>query len=93
MVDKRLAGRDFLSGDYSIADMACWPWMRNPAGHGIDPAEFPKAKAWSARMAARPAVVEAVREGDAMRTSNALISGGADADKARDVLFGQRARK
>ena len=93
VVDKRLADRDFLAGDYSIADMACWPWMRAPAGHGIDPDEFPRAKAWSARIAARPAVIEAVKEGDAMRQPNALVSGGASAALARDVLFGQRARQ
>jgi len=93
VVDKRLADRDFLAGDYSIADMACWPWMRAPANHGIDPDEFPNAKAWSARIAARPPVIEAVKEGDAMRKPNALVSSGAAATQARDVLFGQRARQ
>ena len=93
VVDRRLGDRDFLAGDYSIADMACWPWMRMPAGHGIDVAEFPRAEAWRQRIAARPAAVAAVEEGDALRTGNALTQTGADADKARDVLFGQRARK
>jgi GST-like protein len=93
VVDRRLADRDFLAGDYSVADMACWPWMRTPAGHGIDVAEFPRAEAWRQRIATRPAVVAAVEEGDALRTGNALTQTGADADKARDVLFGQRARK
>ena len=93
VVDKRLADRDFLAGDYSIADMACWPWMRSPAGHGVDADEFPKAKAWSARILARPAVAAAIAEGESLRTSNALTSTGAEADKARALLFGQRARK
>ncbi len=93
VVDARLADRDFLAGDYSIADMACWPWMRNPEGHGIDVAEFPKADAWRHRIAARPAAVEVVVEGDQMRTGNALSQSGAAGDKARDMLFGQRARK
>ena len=93
VVDRRLADRDFLAGDYSIADMACWPWMRSPAGHGVDADEFPKAKAWSARILARPAVAAAIAEGEAMRTSNALTATGAEADKARALLFGQRARK
>jgi GST-like protein len=93
VVDRRLADRDFLAGDYSIADMACWPWMRAPAAHGIDVAEFPHAEAWRQRIAARPATVAAVEEGDALRTGNALTQTGAEADKARDVLFGQRARK
>ncbi len=49
--------------------------MRNPASHGIDTDEFPNAKAWAARIAARPAAVEAVKEGEAMRTTNVLSSG------------------
>ena len=93
VVDRRLADRDYLAGDYSIADMACWPWMRNPPGHGIDVAEFPRAEAWRQRIAPREAVVEAVKEGDAIRTSNVLLDNSADADKARALLFGQRARK
>jgi glutathione S-transferase/GST-like protein len=93
VVDRRLEGRDFLAGDYSIADMACWPWMRNPAGHGVDVDEFPRAKAWRARIAERPAVVEALKEGDEMRTSNALTAGGAEGEKARAILFGQTHRR
>jgi glutathione S-transferase/GST-like protein len=93
VVDRRVADREFLAGDYSIADMACWPWMRNPAGHGVDPNEFPGAKAWSARIASRPAVAEAIKEGEQMRISNSLTAGGAEAEKARSILFGQRARK
>lgn len=93
VVDRRLQDRDFLAGDYSIADMACWPWMRNPAGHGCDPDEFPNAKAWRARIAERPAVVGALKEGDEMRTTNVLTAGGAEAEKARSILFGQTHRK
>ncbi len=93
VVDKRLADREYLAGDYSIADMASWPWMRTPAAHGIDTAEFPRAEAWRTKIAARPAAVAAVTEGDAMRTVNALSASGPEADKARAMLFGQRARK
>ena len=93
VVDKRLADRDYLAGDYSIADMACWPWMRNPAGHGVDANDFPRAKAWSARMAVRPAVAEALKEGDEMRSANVLTAGGAEAEKARAILFGQTHRR
>jgi glutathione S-transferase/GST-like protein len=93
VVDKRLSDRDYLAGAYSIADMASWPWMRNPAGHGIDVAEFPQAEAWRQRIAARPAAIAAVEEGDAMRAVSSLTQSGPEADKARDLLFGQRARK
>lgn len=93
VVDRRLADRDFLAGDYSIADMACWPWMRAPAGHGIDIAEFPRAEAWRQRIAARPAAVTVVAEGDALRAGSGLSQTGPAGEMARQLLFGQRARK
>jgi glutathione S-transferase/GST-like protein len=93
VLDRRLADRDYLAGDYSIADMACWPWMRNPAAMGIEIGEFPNAEVWRQRIAARPAAIAAVEEGDAMRTSVTLAQSGPEADKARAILFGQRARK
>jgi GST-like protein len=94
VLDKRLADREYLAGDYSIADMACWPWMRAPALHGVDIEEFAHAKAWSARIAARPAVIKATTEGDALRQKAInLANAGPEADKARDLLFAQRARK
>jgi GST-like protein len=93
VADKRLSDREYLAGDYSIADMACWPWMRNPAAHAVNVEEFPNAKAWLDRIAARPAVKAAVEEGDTLRTANVLAASGPEAEKARQLLFGQRARK
>jgi glutathione S-transferase len=94
VLDRRLADRDYLTGDYSIADMACWPWMRMPQNHGVDLGEFPNAKAWCARIAARPAAVKAVTEGDAVRKGAlGLADVGASADKARELLFTQRGRR
>ena len=76
VVDKRVSDREFLAGDYSIADMACWPWMRHPAGHGVDVDEFPKAKAWRARIAERPAVASRrSRKAETLRTTNVLTAG------------------
>jgi glutathione S-transferase/GST-like protein len=94
VIDKRLAGRDYVAGEYSIADMACWPWMRFPEMLGVDSAEFPNVQAWSARIAARPAAIKAIADGDQVRTTGvSLASVGPEADKARDLLFSQRARK
>ena len=94
VLNKRLDDREFLAGDYSIADMACWPWMRTPANHGVDPDEFPNAKAWCARMAARPAAIKAIADGEVVRTQGpSLANTGPEADKARELLFGQRARR
>jgi glutathione S-transferase/GST-like protein len=92
VMDRRLRDRDFLAGDYSIADMAAYPWTRSFALQGIDLAEFPKLKAWWDRMADRPAVQAGLNLGAELRTQ-ALAASGKEGDKAREVMFGQRARK
>ena len=56
VLDTRLAAREYLSGSYSIADMATWPWISRYEWQGIDWAEFPHLKAWYTEIAARPAV-------------------------------------
>lgn len=63
VLDRRLAGRDYLCGDYSIADMCCWTWIdRYPAnGGGLD--GFRALAAWHARVAQRPAVRKALAVG------------------------------
>ena len=56
VMDAQLADRDYLAGDYSIADMACLPWVHGRDWAGIEIAGFDHLQAWAARMAARPAV-------------------------------------
>jgi len=56
VLDRRLAGRDFLAGSYSIADMATWPWISRYEWQGIDWTEFPNLKRWYREIATRPAV-------------------------------------
>jgi GST-like protein len=56
VLDKRLEGRDYIVGDYSIADMACWPWISRYEWQKIDLNDFPNVRAWYQRLAARPAV-------------------------------------
>lgn len=89
VLNRRLEGRDFIAGDYSIADMACWPWIL-PTAQGQDLDEFPHLKAWVERVGARPGVIAGKAVGDELRGD--LGRAGADADAARKVLFGQRAR-
>ena len=94
VVDDRLKDRDYVAGDYSIADMACWPWTRYPSARGIDLAEFPNVAAWVERVGARPAVIRAREEGEAVRQGAAsLADNTADAEAQRKILFGQRARR
>jgi GST-like protein len=58
VMDQRLADRPHLAGDYSIADMACFPWIARHEWQQIDLAEFPNLKRWYDALAARPAVVK-----------------------------------
>ncbi|WP_428099815.1 glutathione S-transferase family protein [Candidatus Rariloculus sp.] len=56
VLDKRLGEAQYLAGDYSIADIATWPWISRYAWHGIDWANHPNLKRWYTAIAARPAV-------------------------------------
>jgi GST-like protein len=56
VMDRQLSVTDYLAGDYSIADMACYPWVRGSKLFGQDIADFPKLQAWFNRIEARPAV-------------------------------------
>ena len=88
VMNKRLAGREFLAGAYSIADMACFPWVRPYKNQGQDLAEFPNLKAWFERMEARPAIAKAILVGADLRKNYDL----ANDKEAQKVLFGQTAR-
>ena len=58
VLNKRLADREFVAGDYSIADMACYPWVL-PQRQKQDMAHFPHLARWKEAIAARPAVQRA----------------------------------
>lgn len=57
VLDRRLEGRDYVAGDYSIADMATWPWVNGWKNQEQDIAAFPNVAAWLERVGSRPAVV------------------------------------
>lgn len=86
VLDRRLEGRDFVAGDYSIADMALYPWVRVAAIFGQDMSAFPRASAWLDRIAARPAVERGLAVGAELRRPPPAA--GSDAAK---LLFGQTA--
>lgn len=56
VLDRRLEGRDFMAGDYSIADIATWPWIARFEWHKVDLNQFPNVKRWYVSIAKRPAV-------------------------------------
>jgi GST-like protein len=86
VLDTRLAGRDFIAGDYSIADMACHPWIASYARQSMRLEDFPNVKRWFEVLAARPAVQRAYALGSHVVASPQVLS-----DGARRTLLGQAA--
>jgi GST-like protein len=83
VMNTRLRKVKYLAGAYSIADMACYSWVRSGSRH-VPIAEFPDLVAWFERVGKRPAVKRGMEVGKDLRKPMT------DADKK--VLFGQRAR-
>jgi GSH-dependent disulfide-bond oxidoreductase len=83
VIDRRLSQSAFIGGDdYSIADIATFPWLRSWENQGIVLAEYPHLQAWFNKMAERPAVQRGVKVLAELRRP---ITG----DKEREVLFGK----
>jgi GST-like protein len=85
VLNTRLEGRDFVAGEYTIADMALIGWMRDMARYGIEAAEFPNAKAWIDRLEARPATAR----GLAVKAPTPPTDLATDKE-AQKILFNQR---
>ncbi len=92
VMEKRLEGRDYLCGDYSIADMACFPWVI-PAAQGQNWADFPLLSAWHRRVSERPAVIKGRAIAAPAKGVASLQGSEEEQAKARAMLFGQRARR
>ncbi len=86
VLNKRLAGREYIAGDYSIADMACYPWIRPYKIQGQNLDDFPHLRRWFDAIGARPAVGRAYARAKAINT-NAAVS-----EESKKILFGQTAR-
>ena len=84
VLNKQLEGKQFIAGDYTIADMACLGWARGWEKQGMDIAEFPNVGGWIERLMARPAVQKAFDVGSEWRKPMS--------DDDKKVLFNQRAR-
>jgi GST-like protein len=56
VLDKRLDGREFVADQYSIADIAIWPWISRFEWQAVDMKQYPNVKRWYETIAARPAV-------------------------------------
>lgn len=84
VLDKRLQQSEFLAGpEYGIADIATFPWVRNPDRRGIGLAEYPAVARWHDAIAARPAVQRGV-EVLAENQRRTPIT-----DEEREMVFGK----
>ena len=82
VLDKQLSNHPFIAGkEYSIADIAIFPWTRNWKNQGIEIDEFPHFKKWFEKISARPAVRRGVEVLTNLRKP--LMD-----DKAKELLFG-----
>ncbi len=83
VLDRRLADHGFVAGDYTIADMACYPWIR-PERQGQNLDDFPHLKRWHEAIAARPAVQRAYALAKRINENPAVTDA-----TSRRILFGQ----
>jgi len=86
VLNKRLAGREYIAGDYSIADMASYPWIVPHERQQQNIEDFPHLKRWFETMAARPAVQRAYAVAQQVNATPTVTK------DAQSVLFGQTAR-
>ena len=84
VLDRQLAQHAFVAVDYSIADMACYPWIVPHERQGQKLEDFPHVKRWFEAMQIRPAVIRAYAWGDKIRNEGMT-------EEARRNLFGQTA--
>ena len=88
VLDRRLADREFVAGsDYTIADMASYPWIVPHERQGQDLNEFPSLKRWFEAVKARPGTVRAYEAGERYRTRESTVD-----EESRKILFGQTAK-
>ena len=88
VLDERLADRKFVAGDYSIADMACYPWivLHERQGQNLD--DFPNLKRWFETIQKRPAVERAYAIAKQVNPDARGMS-----EEAKKILFGQGRRQ
>lgn len=86
VLDRRLALHDFIAGEYSIADMACYPWIVPHERQQQNLADFPHLKRWFEAIAQRPATLRAYAHAEAFKSRPTIT------EESRKILFGQTAQ-
>jgi GST-like protein len=85
VLDKRLSDREFMAGDYSIADMAAYPWIVPYERQGQKLEDFPHLRRWFDAIWGRPAVKRAYARAKEINTQPTV------SEEAKKILFGQTA--
>jgi GSH-dependent disulfide-bond oxidoreductase len=85
VLDRQLAGREYIAGAYSIADMACYPWIVPYERQQQNLADFPHLQQWFERVQTRPAVIRAYEQAQPY-TNRPTVT-----EASRKILFGQTA--
>jgi len=82
VMDRRLASSEYLADDYSIADIACFPWIRSATMNGYDLSDFQSLSRWFEAIQARPAVARGLAVPEPAKTPPTMT------EEARRNLFG-----
>jgi GST-like protein len=85
VLNKRLEDREFVAGEYSIADIACYPWIVPYDRQGQDLDNFPNLKRWFETIKARPATIRAYEKAEEFKAQQI------DVEQSRSLLFNQSA--
>lgn len=88
VLDRRLADRPFVAGDYSIADIAAYPWIVPHEAQGQELEQFPHLQRWFEAIRDRPATIRAYEKAQAINTQPTV-----DSEESRRILFGQTAAR
>ena len=83
VMDHRLGEAEYLAGDYSVADIACFPWIRPYRRQGQDLKDYPNLERWFSAVNDRPAVQRGLQVPSGERSVSADMD-----DTTRSILFG-----
>jgi len=85
VLNRRLEGREYLAEDYSIADMACYPWIVPYERQQQKLEDFPNLQRWFENIKSRPAVINAYKKGETFKNRPTVT------EESKKILFGQTA--
>jgi GST-like protein len=91
VLEVRLRDREFIAGPISIADFASWPWIAAYKSQGQNLEDFPALNRWFGQCRVRPGFEKGRKVGEDLRATS-LAENSKEAEEARKILFGQKAR-